>query len=155
METVGILSAIEDHRDGGQWKTTSLPGVEFIARFLWHLLPQGLRRIRRFGLWGNRVRTEMLTLARRLLHVKPVEPVDEASPTEREEASDEPLDLDLLRLEAEQGTPRKCRACGGQMEPTYHTRRPTVGELMRMPPTMEMTVETGPLHMHLPISAFL
>ena len=85
METVGVLSAIKGNRDGGECKTTSMPGVEFIGRFLRHLLPKGLRRIRRCGMWGNRVRTEKLTLARRLLHVKPVEPVDEASPTQREE----------------------------------------------------------------------
>ena len=117
----------KDHRDGGAWKTTSLPGVEFIERFLWHLLPPGLRRIRRFGVWGNRVRTEKLTLLRRLLGVPPpesVESVDEAPPTQREEESAEPLDLELLRLEAEQGTPRKCRGCGGKMVETYQTPRP-------------------------------
>ena len=148
----------KDHRDGGAWKTTSLPGVEFIERFLWHLLPPGLRRIRRFGVWGNRVRTEKLTLLRRLLGVQPpesVEAVDEAPPTQREEESAEPLDLELLRLEAEQGTPRKCRGCGGNMVETYQTPRPTVAELMRMPPNMELTVESGPVQLYLPLSAFL
>ena len=82
--------------------------MEFIERFLWHLLPKGLRRIRRFGLWGNAVRTEKLTLLRGLLNVKPPEPLDEALPTSEESESDEPLDLELLRLEAEQGTPCKC-----------------------------------------------
>ncbi len=46
-------------------------------------------------------------------------------------------------------------AAGGKMVETYQTRRPTVAELMRMPPSTEMTVETGPLQLHLPISAFL
>src|SRR5690606_1630560 len=41
-----VLFRYRDHRAGGVWRTTSLPGVEFLARFLWHVLPKGLRRIR-------------------------------------------------------------------------------------------------------------
>ncbi len=107
---------------------------------------------------GNRVRTEKLTLLRRLLGVQPpesVESVDEAPPTQREEESEEPLDLEFLRLEAEQGTPRQCRGCGGNMVETYQTPRPTVAELMRMPPNMELPVESGPVQLQLPLSAFL
>ena len=158
IENDGVWFRYKDHRDGGAWKTTSLPGVEFIERFLWHLLPPGLRRIRRFGVWGNRVRTEKLTLLRRLLGVQPpesVESVDEAPPTQREEESAEPLDLELLRLEAEQGTPRQCRGCGGKMVETYQTPRPTVAQLMQLPASMEMPVESGPVQLHLPLSAFL
>ena len=81
--------------------------------------------------------------------------MDEAPPTQREEESAEPLDLELLRLEAEQGTPRQCRGCGGKMVETYQTPRPTVAQLMRMPPSMEMPVESGPVQLHLPLSAFL
>ncbi|MEK7751387.1 MAG: transposase, partial [Acidobacteriota bacterium] len=155
IEGQEVLFRYQDHRAGGAWQTTSLPGVEFIERFLWHLVPQGLRRIRRFGWWGNAVRTAKLTLLRRLLGVRPPEPVDEAPPTQREEEPEEPLDRELLRLEEEQGTPRKCRGCGGNMELTYQTRRPTVAELMRMPPTMELVVESGPVQLYLPLSAFL
>ncbi len=129
--------------------------MEFIERFLQHVLPQGLRRIRRFGVWGNRGRTEKLTLLRGLLGVRPPEPVDEPTTTQREEEPEEPLDLERLRLEGEQGTPRKCRACGGNMELTYQTPRPTVAQLMQMPPRMEMPVESGPVQLHLPLSAFL
>jgi hypothetical protein len=45
--------------------------------------------------------------------------------------------------------------CGGQLELAYQTGRPTVPELLRMPPDMETLVETGPLQLHLPLSAFL
>ena len=112
-------------------------------------------RIRRFGWWGNAVRTEKLTLLRSLLGVPPAEPADAAPPTQWEGEADQSPDPELLRLEAEQGTPRKCRACGGKMELTYQTPRPTVADLMRMPPSMELLVETGPLQLHLPVSAFL
>jgi len=58
-------------------------------------------------------------------------------------------------LEEERGAPRKCRACGGNMELTYQTPRPTVAELLRMPPSRELLVATGPPQLHLPRSAFL
>ncbi len=106
-------------------------------------------------MWGNRGRTEKLTLLRGLLGVRPPEPVDEPPTTQREEEPEEPLDLELLRLGAEQGTPRKCRDCGGKMVETYQTPRPSVAQLMRMPPTMEMPVESGPVQLYLPLSAFL
>jgi hypothetical protein len=41
------------------------------------------------------------------------------------------------------------------MQLVYQTPRPTVTELLRMPPSMEPLVETGPLQLHLPLSAFL
>ena len=90
--------------------------MEFIERFLRHVLLQGLRQIRRFGVWGNRGRTEKLTLLRGLLGRQAARaPGRSVADQRRERRSDEPLDLELLRLEAEQGTPRKCRDCGGNM----------------------------------------
>ena len=58
-------------------------------------------------------------------------------------------------MEAEGRAPRKCRACGGELVLLYQTGRPTVAELLRMPPSMEPWVETGPVQLHLPFSAFL
>ena len=153
-----VLFRYRDHRAGGVWRTTSLPGVEFLERFLWHVLPKGLRRTRRFGWWGNAVRTEKLTLLRRLLGVPPAEPrepADTATDTLPEDMPEETPDEELLRLEAEQRAPRKCRVCGGKLELLYQTGRPTVAELLRMPPSMELRVETGRVQLHLPISAFL
>ena len=116
IEGQEVVFRYRDHHDGGTWRTTSLPGVEFLERFLWHLVPRGLRRIRRFGWWGNAVRTEKLALLRRLLNVPPPEPSDAAPPTQWEGEAEEPPDPELRRLEEEQGTPRKCRVCGGKME---------------------------------------
>ena len=118
IEGQEVVFRYRDHRDGGTWRTTSLPGVEFLERFLWHLVPRGLRRIRRFGWWGNAVRTEKLALLRRLLGVPPAEPSDAAPPTQWEGEAEESPDPELRRLEEEQGTPRKCRVCGGKMELT-------------------------------------
>jgi hypothetical protein len=49
IENDGVLFRYKDYRDGGEWKTKWIPGVEFIARFLRHVLPNGLRRIPRFA----------------------------------------------------------------------------------------------------------
>ena len=37
-----VLFRYKDYRDGNQWKTKRMPGVEFIGRFLQHVFPQRL-----------------------------------------------------------------------------------------------------------------
>lgn len=39
----------KDRAHGGAMRTLTLPGVEFVARYLRHVLPQGLRSIRYYG----------------------------------------------------------------------------------------------------------
>jgi len=34
-----------------QWRTMTLPGVEFLRRFLQHVLPRGFHKVRYYGLW--------------------------------------------------------------------------------------------------------
>jgi hypothetical protein len=45
----------------------SLDAVEFIRRFLLHVLPAGFLKIRHFGLLANRNRRQALALCRQLL----------------------------------------------------------------------------------------
>jgi hypothetical protein len=40
------------------WRTERLPGVEFLRRFLQHVLPRGFHRVRYYGLWHSSKRTE-------------------------------------------------------------------------------------------------
>src|SRR5574341_33488 len=47
----------KDYAHGNRLKTMALPAVEFLARFLLHVLPDGFVRIRHFGLLANRGRT--------------------------------------------------------------------------------------------------
>jgi len=75
IEDDEVLFRYKDYRDGDQWKTKRMPGVEFIGRFLHHVLPLGLRHIRRFGFLGPRVRTEKLKQIRKLLGLSAGEPV--------------------------------------------------------------------------------
>jgi hypothetical protein len=57
----------KDYADGNATKTTTLDGVEFVRRFLQHVLPSGFVRIRHFGFLANRCRGEKLTRCRELL----------------------------------------------------------------------------------------
>jgi Putative transposase/Transposase zinc-binding domain len=38
-------------RGAGAWRTERLPGVEFLRRFLQHVLPRGFHKVRYYGLW--------------------------------------------------------------------------------------------------------
>lgn len=57
----------KDYRTGDQNKVMTLSADEFIRRFLLHVLPSGLQRIRYYGLLGNRYRQEKLERCRHLL----------------------------------------------------------------------------------------
>jgi predicted RNA-binding Zn-ribbon protein involved in translation (DUF1610 family) len=54
-------------RKSGCKRDMTLDGVEFLRRFLLHVLPQGFVRIRYFGLFANRVRALNVTRCRELL----------------------------------------------------------------------------------------
>jgi hypothetical protein len=57
----------KDYADHSRTKTMTLDAVEFIRRFLLHVLPPGLVRIRHFGFLANRVRRQKLMQCRVLL----------------------------------------------------------------------------------------
>jgi hypothetical protein len=64
----------KDYRAGNQQKTMTLTADEFIRRFLSHVPPEGLQRIRYYGLFGNRHRKEKLARCRELLGMIKLEP---------------------------------------------------------------------------------
>jgi hypothetical protein len=59
----------KDYAHEGEQKTMTLKAVEFIRRFLLHVLPAGFVRIRHYGFLANRVCRERLALCRELLGV--------------------------------------------------------------------------------------
>ena len=65
----------KDYSQGGRVREMTLPAEEFIRRFLLHVLPERLVRIRYFGLLSNRHRQRNLARCRALLG----EPKDEGS----------------------------------------------------------------------------
>lgn len=66
QDTVTIV--IKDYKNNNQTKTVTLKGVEFIRRFLMHILPRGFVKIRYFGILASRNRKTKLTLCRKLTH---------------------------------------------------------------------------------------
>jgi hypothetical protein len=61
----------KDYARGGVPKTMTLPALEFIRRFLSHVLPSGFVRIRHCGFLANRLCQEQLARCRALLGVVP------------------------------------------------------------------------------------
>jgi putative transposase len=57
----------KDYQRGNRQRTMTLDAVEFLRRFLLHVLPRGLQRIRHYGLFANGVRKSKLPLCRRVL----------------------------------------------------------------------------------------
>ena len=58
------------HRKSNRWRTSRIPGHEFMRRFLQHVLPKGLHKVRYFGLWHPSKR-EHVARARLLLLLEP------------------------------------------------------------------------------------
>ena len=56
-----------DYAHGGKKKIMTISADEFLRRFLLHVLPSGLVRIRHFGLFANRKRETALARCRQLL----------------------------------------------------------------------------------------
>ncbi|KVO84247.1 transposase [Burkholderia ubonensis] len=61
----------KDYRHPGRARVMRLDAHEFIRRFLLHVLPRGLQRIRHYGLLSNRLRESQLVVCRQLLDVAP------------------------------------------------------------------------------------
>lgn len=74
IEDGHVTFRYKDYRDGDAQKTMTLAAEEFMRRFLLHVLPPGLQRIRYYGFLGNRHREEKLEQCRRLLQMTPAEP---------------------------------------------------------------------------------
>jgi Putative transposase/Transposase zinc-binding domain len=102
-DDTGVTFKWKDYRvEGpGRYKTMILPTHEFIRRFLMHVLPRGLHRIRHYGLFANGNRAANIARARELLVVPP---------HVTQQATDCRADPDQLRV-----LPKPCPCCGGRM----------------------------------------
>ncbi|ANB01581.1 hypothetical protein ECTOBSL9_0727 [Ectothiorhodospira sp. BSL-9] len=59
----GVQFTYKDYRSE-QRKVMTLTGQEFVRRFLQHILPKGLMRVRHYGFLANRCRRRKLDLIR-------------------------------------------------------------------------------------------
>lgn len=74
IEAGGVLFRVRANAANGRKRTHCLPGVEFLRRFLLHVLPQGFKRIRHYGLLSPARKKAGLAAARQALDVPPPEP---------------------------------------------------------------------------------
>jgi hypothetical protein len=59
-----------DYSDGNKTKLMTLTADEFIRRFLMHVLPQGFRKIRHFGIFASRNKSKRISLCKILTKTK-------------------------------------------------------------------------------------
>jgi hypothetical protein len=67
LEDGRVTFTWKDYRDGDASKEMTLKAIEFIRRFLLHVLPDGFQKIRYFGWMANRHRGANIALCRRLI----------------------------------------------------------------------------------------
>jgi hypothetical protein len=72
-----------DSADGNRQKIMTLEAVEFIRRYLLHILPSGFVKIRHFGFLANRNRREALARCCSLLPTPADQPLDSLTDTQR------------------------------------------------------------------------
>ena len=69
-----VVFLYRDRKDSSRQTTMTLDAGEFIRRFLLHVLPSGLMRIRHFGFLANRCKAAQLERCRKILKVPPPAP---------------------------------------------------------------------------------
>ncbi|MGK2942912.1 MAG: IS91 family transposase [Immundisolibacter sp.] len=74
-----VRFSYKDYAHGGRQREMTLDAVEFLRRFLQHVLPKGFVRIRYYGLLANCRRREQLALTRRLLAAPVAEPANKTA----------------------------------------------------------------------------
>ena len=102
-DETGVTFKWKDYRikGPGRYNTMTLPTHAFIRRFLMHVLPKGVHRIRHYGLFANGHRAANIARARELLAGPPRVPPHE---------TDGPAEPEQLRV-----LPKPCPCCGGRM----------------------------------------
>ena len=118
----------KDYSQGGRKREMTLSAEEFIRRFLLHVLPHRLVRIRYYGLLANRNREASLARCRELLGVEPAAQ-GEASP---DSAVEEDWQSRLTRLTG--CDPTVCPVCGKGHLRLVEELAPSVGPPERSPP---------------------
>ena len=70
MTEATVTYAVKDYKNKGQWKEQTVPGEEFIRRFLMHVPPKRFVRIRHYGLLSCRNKSKKMAHCRNLLGCK-------------------------------------------------------------------------------------
>jgi len=114
MDATHVTFRCKDHRTG-TWRTLRLPGVEFLRRFLQHVLPRGFHKVRYFGLWHHSQRDWASRAWLLLILEKPtgaVRPVKIADLLEGWDQLAETCDNQLIGREEQDAHRPPCPHCG-------------------------------------------
>jgi len=79
-----VRFSVKDYRNNGVRRLSVLSGEEFIRRYLLHVLPKGLMRIRHYGFLANRCRKRKLQALRKAIEC----PACEQQQTDKEPKQD-------------------------------------------------------------------
>jgi len=108
MDKDTVTIKVKDRKNNNQTKNVTLKGVEFIRRFLMHVLPKGFVKIRHYGLLANRNKKTKLELSRELTGSPTYKAIFEGLDTEEILSIIIGRDINL------------CISCGkGHLKPTY------------------------------------
>jgi Putative transposase/Transposase zinc-binding domain len=125
-----VCFRFRDRAAANQVKVASLPATEFIRRFLLHVLPSGLRRIRHYGLLASRNKEALLARCRELLGA-------DALPSPEKRSTADWL-MVLLGIDV-----RHCPRCGRILERTELPRQCGPATVLRMPALEPATTDTS------------
>lgn len=70
MDEESVTFMAKDYAKNGKYEPMTIAGIEFLRRFLMHVLPKGFVRIRHYGLLACRCKKEKMELCRKLLGCK-------------------------------------------------------------------------------------
>lgn len=70
MDEKNVTYLVKDYKNKGRWTSVTIPGAEFVRRFLMHVLPKGFVRLRHYGILSCRAKKNKMTLCRNLLGCK-------------------------------------------------------------------------------------
>jgi ethanolamine utilization protein EutP (predicted NTPase) len=99
LEDGYVTFSWRDYADGNKVKLMKITAVEFIRRFILHVLPKGLRKIRHYGLLASGGKTKRMRLCQKLTD----------TPVNNSPGSRKPLEILMDKLGPEF---RKCPVCG-------------------------------------------
>ena len=122
-----------------RYGTMVLPADEFIRRFLLHVLPEGMHRIRYFGILANGCRATTLECAREALGT-----VGCAVPDETADGLEGDHEQNRDRGAEVASTPVACPHCGGVLRLVREISRRQGPFAARAPPQAPPTCGTGP-----------
>ena len=103
-DETGVTFRYKDYRiEGpGRYKIMTLKPGEFIRRFLMHILPKGVHRIRHYGLLASAGKADIIARARELIAAAtPAQTAQKQQAADSAEVTDKPL--------------HPCPCCGGRM----------------------------------------